>query len=122
MLENNFLTYSGKIIFQILGEILYFPIWWYSVGLMRLLKNLVKFWRGQEKALGFSIWLKNIFVPMYGQRDMASRIISFIMRLIQIIFRGAILLVWFLVVLLILVLWLLAFPLLLLISVFQFLH
>ncbi|MFA5886645.1 MAG: hypothetical protein WC863_02580 [Patescibacteria group bacterium] len=122
MLENNFLTYSGKIIFQILGEILYFPIWWYSVGLMLLLKNLVKFWRGQEKALGFSIWLKNIFVPMYGQRDMASRIISFIMRLIQIIFRGAVLLVWFLVVLFILVAWLLSFPLLLLISVFQFLH
>lgn len=122
MLENDFLTYSGKIIFQILGEILYFPIWWYSAGLIRLVRNLVKFWSGQEKALGFSIWLKNILVPMYGQRDVASRAISFIMRLIQIIFRGAILLVWLLVVLFILAAWLLVPPLLLLASVFQFLN
>lgn len=121
MLKHNFLTYGGQIILQILGEILYFPIWWYSVGFGRLIKNAWRFWRNQERTLGFSIWAKNIFVPMYGQRDWASRIISFFVRLVQIIARGIILMFWLLIILIILILWL-AFPLLLLLAIaFQFL-
>ncbi len=109
MAEYNFLTYSGKIIIQILGEILYFPLWWYSVGFLRLLVGLGKFLRNQEASLGFSIWLKNIFVPMYGQRDFTSRLISFVMRSIQIIVRGLGLLFLVLLSFLIAILWL-AFP------------
>lgn len=112
MTEHNFLTYSGKIIIQILGEILYFPFWWYSVGFFRLVVVLAKFWRNQSRSLGFGIWIKNIFVPMYGQRDIASRLISFVMRLIQIVFRGIVLLFLFLLLFLIAVFWL-AFPILL---------
>ena len=109
MSEHNFLSYSGKIIIQILGEILYFPFWWYSQGFFRLLAALWKFWRNQEKTLGFSVWLKNIFVPMYGQRDLAGRLISFVMRSVQIVVRGATLLFLLLPLLVILVFWL-VFP------------
>ncbi len=109
MFKHNFLTYTGKIILQIIGEILYFPVWWYSVGFVRAAKSVFRFWQAQEESLGFSIWVKNIFVPMYGQRDIASRIISFVMRLVQIIFRGAVLLFWLLLIILILMIWL-AFP------------
>lgn len=119
MLNHNFLTYTGKIILQIVGEILYFPVWWYSVGFIRTVKSVFRFWRAREESLGFSVWLKNIFVPMYGQRDIASRIISFVMRFIQIIFRGLILLIWLGVVLATLAAWL-AFPILLFLGlVFQ---
>lgn len=106
MIEYNFLTYSAKIIAQILGEILYFPFWWYSVGLVRLLVVLGKFWRNQERSSGFSVWLKNIFVPMYGQRDIASRLISFVMRSVQIVVRGIGLLFLLLFLLLLIILWL----------------
>ncbi len=112
MFNHNFLTYTGKIILQILGEILYFPIWWYSVGLMRAGGAVFRFWRAQEISLGFSVWVKNIFVPMYGQRDIASRAISFFMRLIQIIVRGFILIIWLAVALLALAFWM-ALPILL---------
>lgn len=112
MLNHNFLTYAGKIILQIFGEILYFPIWWYSVGFVRTTKSVFRFWREQESFLGFSIWLKNIFVPMYGRRDIPSRLISFFMRLVQIIFRGVVLLVWLGVVLILLFVWLI-FPIVL---------
>ena len=112
MLNHNFLTYTGKIILQILGEILYFPVWWYSVGFVRAAKSVFRFWKAQEESLGFRVWLKNIFVPMYGQRDIASRIISFVMRLVQIIFRGIVLLLWLVLVILALIFWL-AFPILL---------
>lgn len=119
MLNHNFLTYTGKIILQILGEILYFPVWWYSVGFIRTVKSVFRFWRAREESLGFSVWLKNIFVPMYGQRDIASRLISFVMRFVQIIFRGAALLLWLGVILIILIIWL-AFPILLFLGlVFQ---
>jgi len=106
MLNHNFLTYGTKIILQGIGEILYFPVWWYSVGLGRLIVSLARFWRNQEKTLGLSVWAKNIFVPMYGQRDIASRAISFVMRLIQIILRSIALLSWLLILLLILFIWL----------------
>jgi len=120
MLNHNFLTYSGKIIIQILGEILYFPVWWYTVGFGRLIKTVGNFWLNQEKILGFSVWLKNLFVPMYGQNDWAGRLISLVIRLVQIIFRGLVLAVWFIVGLLVLLIWLI-FPLALLIAcAFQF--
>jgi len=120
MLSHNFLTYSGKIVLQILGEILYFPIWWYTVGFVRLVKGAWRFLSNQEINLGFSVWLKNIFVPMYGQRDIASRLISFVMRSVQIIARGIVLIFWLIIVVLILILWLI-FPLALLLALsFQF--
>jgi len=106
MFKHNFLTYSVQIILQIIGEILYFPVWWYSVGLGRLILGLADFWHGREQGLGFLIWAENIFVPMYGQRDIASRIISFVMRLIQIIIRGAALLCWLAALLAVLAVWL----------------
>ncbi|MFA4999847.1 MAG: hypothetical protein WC545_00595 [Patescibacteria group bacterium] len=121
MFSHNFLTYSGKIITQILGEILYFPIWWYSVGFIRRVKVSWSFLRNREISLGFSVWAKNIFVPMYGQRDFAGRLISFLVRLVQIIARGLVLFLWLIIVLLGLIFWL-ALPILLLIALaFQFL-
>ncbi len=120
MLNHNFLSYSGKIILQSLGEILYFPIWWYSVGFVRLVKSLWRFLLNQEKILAFSVWLKNLFVPMYGQRDFVGRLISFIIRLAQIILRGFVLLLYLILMLGLLLLWLI-FPIaLLLMTAFQF--
>jgi hypothetical protein len=122
MMSHNFLTYGGQLILQIIGEILYFPFWWYSVGLARLVRNLFNFGRGQETSLGLTVWIKNIFVPMYGQRDIASRIISFVMRLVQIILRGTALLFWILLLLLILAVWLLLPPFLFMALTWQITH
>lgn len=115
MLRHNFLSYSGKIIISLILEIVYFPIWWYSVGFFRIAKNIWRFFLGREKALGFSIWLKNIFVPMYGQYDWAGRLISFFIRLIQIAFRGIVLFFWGLISLFLVFGWL-ALPILLVIA------
>lgn len=121
MLQHNFLTYIGKITLQIIGEILYFPIWWYTVGFLRLLKGVGGFWRDQEQSLGFLVWAKNWFRPMYGQYDWAGRIISFFVRTVQIIFRAFILAIWLILLIIILLLWLAAPVLLLLALAFQFL-
>jgi len=120
MFNHNFLVYSGQIFIQILGEIIYFPFWWYGAGCLRTARHLWAFLGNQEKSLGFTVWLKNIFVPMYGQRDIAGRFISFFMRLIQIIFRGAVLIIWLVVVFFIFIFWLALPPALLLALAAQF--
>lgn len=60
-----------------------------------------------ERRIGLSIWVANLFKPMYGQRDWQSVLISFFMRLFQIIFRGFFLLVWLLAMILLALFWLL---------------
>lgn len=86
-MNNHFFFYLGKISTQILLDFLYFPLWWYSVGLFRLFKKIGLFLKERWMVIGAGVWLKNIFVPMYGQRDFTSRAISFFIRLFQIIFR-----------------------------------
>lgn len=82
-----------RIIFiDTLSEILYFPLWWYTRGFFKFLKWLGQNILNYESQLGFSIWVRNIFVPMFGQHDWQGRIVSFFMRLVNIIIRGAILL------------------------------
>ncbi len=117
MFQHNFLTYSGKIIVSLFLEIIYFPVWWYSVGFFRFFRNVRLFLRKRERSLGFLVWAKNIFVPMYGQSDFAGRLISFFMRLVQIIARGFILLLWIIFCLLSLVIWL-ALPISLVVALF----
>jgi len=87
-MEHNSITYFGKILARVLWDFLYFPIWWYSAGLVKIVKGVGHFYHHQEMSLNFLVWLKNIFVPMYGQHDIAGRAISFVIRLFQVIYRG----------------------------------
>lgn len=91
-----------------LKEILYFPLWWYSAGLILTLKWAGHKIVGFENVTGFSIWLFNIFTPMYGENDFWGRFISFFIRLFQIIFRGIALLIYVVIIFALVVLWLLA--------------
>ena len=104
-----FLTAVGEVAFTII----YFPFWWYSVGFIRFLRSLGGFLRNREESLAWFVWVKNIFRPMYGQGDFAGRLISFVMRLIQIIFRGVALIFFVLVAFILAVVWLALPPLVL---------
>lgn len=68
-------------------DLLYFPFWWYTHGFLRFAKSLVKALRFKWQDLGVGVWVKNLFVPMFGVRDIAGRLISFFMRLVNIIGR-----------------------------------
>ena len=81
-------------------EILYFPIWWYSVGLLRAARFFWQRIKNMEVRLGVLVWVKNIFTPMFGQRDIAGVLISFFMRIFQIIVRTIVLFFWSVIVLL----------------------
>ena len=119
MLKANFFSYFSIIILEFLAKILYFPLWWYGVGLVKRIKSLFYFLKSKEEELGLGVWAKNILVPMYGQRDFAGRIISFFVRLVQVIFRTIALLIWFILVLLTLLIWIFFPPTLIIALIFQ---
>lgn len=106
MLHNNSFFYLQKIIAEIIWEIIYFPIWWYTEGLINNLIKAKNFISNKEKSLALLVWIKNIFHPMYGQYDWPGVIISFFIRSFQIIVRSLFLLFWTLFIILLLFLWL----------------
>lgn len=75
-------------------SVLYFPLWWYGAGLRRVLAALGRSFTNYHAALGVSVWVKNLFTPMYGVRDITGKLISFFIRLFEILGRALVLLVW----------------------------
>jgi hypothetical protein len=111
MLTQNSAAYSIKILAEIIGDILYFPIWWYSRGLVDAVMGLANFLSNKQKAWALLVWIKNIFKPMYAQRDWQGVLISIFMRLVQIFFRAIIMLGWSLFAMIGLLFWIALPPL-----------
>src|SRR3989338_2052661 len=86
--------------------VFFFPVWWYSRGLVSTARFCVDTIQNQARELSVSIWLKNIFVPMYGSYDIAGRLISFVVRVAQIFVRSLFLAVYTVGLLLLFVLYL----------------
>lgn len=107
-LSHSWFYQSSRILAEIVGNLAYFPIWWYTKGLIALILGLVSFLIDRDRGLGFSVWFKNIFRPMYGQNDWEGVLISLVMRIFQVIFRGLAMFFWVLMALAVLVLWLAA--------------
>lgn len=63
------------------------PFWWYTTGAFRAFDRLRTRLRDGNEYLGWSIWVTNLFTPMYAQRDLAGRVISVVVRLVQIAVR-----------------------------------
>lgn len=109
--------YSLKIVGEIVRDILMFPVWWYTRGLVGVARSLFSFLGERQRSLALLVWIKNIYRPMYGQHDWQGILISIGMRIIQIIFRSLVMLFWALVVLFIFCFWL-VFPLFLIYEIF----
>jgi len=118
-MSNNFIFYSLKILTELALDVLYFPAWWYLRGFLNLLKSLSNFLKDEQKSLALLVWIKNIFRPMYGQYDWQGMLISFFMRLVQIIFRSLVMLFWLIICLVVVIFWLLLPPLVVYEIIFQ---
>lgn len=68
------------IVFDLFGSIFYFPVWWYTHGLLACLRWIGRALVYRWKAYAMAIWLKNFFVPMYGQYDWGGRMVSIFVR------------------------------------------
>lgn len=78
----------GGIFYELVVDAVRFPAWWYTTGLVHTIQSLFGVWQGYARTLAISVWIKNIFVPMYGQYSIQGRIISVFMRGAQIVFRS----------------------------------
>lgn len=107
MVTNNLPVFTIKVLGEIGRDILYFPLWWYTRGLVYLVTSLLAFLRNRERALALVVWVKNIFTPMYAQRDWQGILISIFMRIVEIIVRSLFMFFWILVVCVTLLFWLL---------------
>ncbi len=91
---------------DLIGEILYFPIWWYSKGVLQFTQiawgKVMWLWG----SLGLRILIKSYFKPMFGDRSFWGRSISIVMRTIELVFNLAIISVWAGLMISILLIWL----------------
>ena len=76
-----------SLILDMIGEILYFPIWWYSRGLLNILNYFISSIRDTNRNLALTLLFKSLFKPMFGVQDRSGRIISLFMRLILVLAR-----------------------------------
>ena len=106
-MSNSFIFYSLQILAELVWDVLYFPVWWYGRGLVNLAIGVINFLADKQKALALYVWIKNIFRPMYAQYDWQGMLISFFMRLVQIIFRSVVMLFWLIFSLAIIIFWIL---------------
>ncbi|HBU06781.1 MAG TPA: hypothetical protein DEB09_01730 [Candidatus Magasanikbacteria bacterium] len=98
-----------RMALEFVFDLVYFPIWWFTGGVKQALKFCYGLMQDANMFMAPGLWLKNMFVPMYGQTDWQGRLMSIFMRFINVIGRSIGLFIWFLVVLVLFGLWL-AFP------------
>src|SRR3989344_9322023 len=81
------LVTARYIIVDLVGDIIYFPLWWYTQGLKKVVLSFFFNLQSTARNLALRLLLLNILKPMFGQYDRAGRVISFFMRLVILIGR-----------------------------------
>lgn len=99
------------ILIDILREILFLPIWWYTLGLGQMVVWCGRSVKGAAQTTGLSLWAKNLFVPMYGETSISGKLISFFIRLIMVLARGFATFVWMMIAISLFIAYLLMLPL-----------
>lgn len=89
-----FVIVLQRLIIEALLDVFYFPVWWFSFGMKRTAAWCLTVFKSGNDWLAPGLWIANLFVPMYGQYDWEGRLVSFFMRLVQILFRLFGLSVW----------------------------
>lgn len=79
---------------DLLGGILLFPLWWYTSGGLILFGWARASVRDSARALALGVWVRNLFVPMFGERGVEGKIISLCIRLAMIVLRGLAVGIW----------------------------
>src|SRR3989338_7890262 len=94
-----------RIALEFVFDLVYFPLWWYTGGVKRAGLFAVQLLRDGNSILAPGLWLKNIFVPMFGQSDWQGRLVSFFMRFVNVIGRSIALMFWFVATIVLFLLW-----------------
>lgn len=96
-----------RLVLESILDIIYFPLWWYTSGIAYAVNGAQNSISVANNTLAPFMWLKNLFVPMFGQHDFQGRMVSVIMRFLNFVFRGIGLLIWTIVIFGLLLAWVL---------------
>lgn len=96
---------------QSLREILFLEFWWHTKGLLFMMDWSMKSVRRAAHTTGFILWTQNLFVPMYADTSLVGRLVSFGVRFVMVLFRGAATFLWMIAVCLLFLIYLILFPL-----------
>ncbi len=102
-------TTSRALLFigrEFVGDVIYFPVWWYSRGLSLTASSLMRSWERLVDHLSLRILWRTMGKPMYGDYTRSGRIISFFFRIFLLVTRIIVLAVWTAVDVVLFILWL----------------
>lgn len=91
---------------DVIGDVLYWPVWWYSRGLVYFIKKRLHSLKSFEEDIGLTVWIVNWGKPMYGQYDLAGKLMSFFFRTLGILWKILQLMFYFVIEVILLILWL----------------
>ncbi len=80
-------------------------VWWYTSGLLALLHQVRDHTRGLAHSLNLDVLTKYLFVPMYGYYDFWSRVISFCVRVVQLVVSLIVTIIYIILELLLILAW-----------------
>ena len=91
---------------DIILDIITFPAWWYSQGLITAAKRFVRHLKTGLQFTGLKVWILSIFKPMFNDTSLQGRLVSVVMRFIFLILKTIIFSVWLIISTIIFLLWL----------------
>ena len=95
------------VLIDMIGTVFMMPVWWYTTGLKRMGGFYIRSLSDEAEKLALGIWIRHMFVPMYGDYTIAGRAISFFMRVVVLIIRAIIFVLWMSILSVMFLLWLL---------------
>jgi len=85
------------VLTEVFGGIASLPIWWYTRGLSLMTAWFRNSVRDASETFSLGVWVKNLFMPMYGDNEWSGRVISFGVRFAMIFVRGGAVAAWSLI-------------------------
>lgn len=67
---------------DLVASIIYFPVWWYTAGMMKVARLVSREVKSLMQTFNLKVLFQSLFIPMFGQYDLAGRIISFFVRIV----------------------------------------
>lgn len=97
-----------------------FPLWWYTVGFRLVCAWALRQFRFGLKTTGIIVFIRYMRHPLYGDYTRSGRIISFLIRVVLLIFKILVLGLRILVLLAFLISYLLILPFAFIMVAYQF--
>lgn len=105
-MQQNIAWKTTKYVFkEIVIDVVYFPLWWYTKGVKKAGLFFVNEAIDWSNRLSLRILFKNLLKPMYGDYSRSGRVISLIMRIIVFGFKLILMVIWLIILLALSLVW-----------------